>query len=139
MQSEEHQNGELQQQQDIESRSIIPIENQLTEFCKKQQEKFAEIEKPHVSPNSIENLHKWDRNTTLIDGDSMLSGPKEIRISKRDRKVEVENFLGATIDDMYDYIKPLLKKYPDKIILLVGTNNTVVVSHPEWCLINCLN
>ena len=56
----------------------------------------------------------------------MLSGPKEIRISKRDRKVEVENFLGATVDDMYDYIKSLLKKCPDKIILLVGTNNTVV-------------
>ena len=33
----------------------------------------------------------------------------EIRISKKDRKVNVKNFPGATIDDMYDYIKPLLK------------------------------
>ena len=31
------------------------------------------------------------------------------RISKRDRKVKVKNFPGATIDDMCDYIKSLLK------------------------------
>ena len=67
----------------------------------------------------------------------MLSGIEERRISKRDRKVKVKNFPGATIDDMYDYIKPLLKKFPDNIMLPVGTNNTVK-SHPKWCLINCL-
>ena len=49
----------------------------------------------------------------------------------------VKNFPGATIDDMYDCIKPLLKKCHDNIILRVGTNNTVM-SHPKWCLINCL-
>ena len=55
----------------------------------------------------------------------MLSGIEERRIAKRDRKVKVKIFPGATIDDMYDYIKPLLKKCPDNIILHVGTNNTV--------------
>ena len=55
----------------------------------------------------------------------MLSGIEERRIAKRKRKVKVKNFPGATIDDMYDYIKPLLKKCPDNIILHVGTNNTV--------------
>ena len=39
----------------------------------------------------------------------MLSGIEERRISKRDRKVKLKKFPGATIDDMYDYIKPLLK------------------------------
>ena len=34
-------------------------------------------------------------------------------------------FPGATIDETYDYIKPLLKKCPGNIILHVGTNNTV--------------
>ena len=32
---------------------------------------------------------------------------------------------GATTHDMYDYLKPLLKKNPDNIILHVGTNNLV--------------
>ena len=36
----------------------------------------------------------------------------------------LKNFPGATIDDMYDNIKPLLKKCSDSIIY-VGTNNTV--------------
>ena len=57
-QSEEHQDEELQRHQVIENRSIITIENQLTEFRKKQQEKFTKVEKPHVSPKSNENLHK---------------------------------------------------------------------------------
>ena len=34
-------------------------------------------------------------------------------------------FPGATIEDMHDYIKPLLKKCPKNIILHIGTNNTV--------------
>ena len=34
-------------------------------------------------------------------------------------------FPGATIEDMYDYIKPPLKKCPKNIILHIGTNNTV--------------
>ena len=89
-QSEEQRDKELQRHQVIENRSIITIENQLTEFRKKQQEKFTKIKKPHVSPKSNENLHKWDRNTTLIVGDSMLSGIEEKRISKRDRKVNVK-------------------------------------------------
>ena len=63
----------------------------------------------------------------------MLSGIEERRIAKRDRKVKVKIFPGATIDDMYDYIKPLLKKCPDDIILHAGTNNTVnqLMSHPR--------
>ena len=109
-QSEEHRDTELQWHQVIENRSIITIENQLTKFRKKQQEKFTKIYKPHVSPKSNENLHRWDRNTTLVvSDDSMLSGIEERRISKRDRKVKLKKFPGATIDDMCDYIKPLLK------------------------------
>ena len=37
----------------------------------------------------------------------------------------MKSFPGATIEDMYDYIKPLLKKCPKNIILHIGTNNTV--------------
>ena len=55
----------------------------------------------------------------------MLSGIEERRIAKRNRKVKAKIFSGATINDMYDYIKPLLKKCPDNIMLHVGTNNTV--------------
>ena len=124
-QSKGLRNEETQQHWDIENRSINTIENQLIEFRQKQQEKFTQIKKPHISPNSNENLQKWSSNTTLIVGHSMLPGTEERGISKRDRKVKVKNFPGATIDDPYDYIKPLLIECPDNIILHVGTNNTV--------------
>ena len=78
-QCEEHRNEELQQNPDIGNRSIITIENQLTEFRKKHQEKFTQIKKPHILPNYNEKLQKWDRNTTLIVGDSMSSGIEERR------------------------------------------------------------
>ena len=54
----------------------------------------------------------------------MLSGTEE-RILKKEKKVKVKNFPGVTIDDMYDYIKPLLKRCPDNIILYFETVNTV--------------
>ena len=78
-----------------------------------------------------ENLQKWSKDINLIVDDSMWPGIDKRRISKRDRKVKIKNFPGATIDDMYDYVKPMLKKCPDNIILHVGTNNTVNESSKE--------
>ena len=118
MQNEGHRNVEIQRYRDIENRSINTIGNQLLEFRQKQHEKFTEIKKPHISPNPNENFQKWGRSTTLI-GDLVLSGIEERRISKRNIKVKVKNFPGATIDDMYGYIKALFKKCPDNKMLHV--------------------
>lgn len=65
----------------------------------------------------------WNSGTTLITGDSMLVGIDEKGISPNN-DVKVRSFPGAKVEDMTDYIKPLLKKRPDRIILHVGTNNT---------------
>ena len=67
--------------------------------------------------------HKWSKNTTLIVGDSMISGIDETGISRKGRVVKVRPFSGATIEDMYDYLKPMLRKCPENVILRVGTNN----------------
>ena len=40
-------------------------------------------------------------------------------------KVKVRYFVGGRTDDMYDYMKPLLRKLPDYIILHIGTNDAV--------------
>ena len=37
----------------------------------------------------------------------------------------MKSFPGATIEDIYDYIKSLLKKCPKNVILHIGANNTV--------------
>ena len=38
---------------------------------------------------------------------------------------KVKNFSGAAIDGKYNYVKPLLKKYPDNILHVRANNNTV--------------
>ena len=88
-----------------------------------------ELVQPYEGTKNIslenETDHKWTKNTTLIFGDSILSGIEENRISRQWRKVKVKSFSGATIQDMYDYIKPLLKKCQKTIISHIGINSTV--------------
>lgn len=61
---------------------------------------------------------------TIIVGDSIVSKLEGWRMSNKTNKVTVKAFSGATVDDMSDYIKPLVRRYkPDRVILQVGTNN----------------
>ena len=54
----------------------------------------------------------------------MFAGIEEKRIFGN-KSVKVCIFPGATTHDMYGYLKPLLEKNPDYIILHPGTNNLV--------------
>ena len=65
--------------------------------------------------------HNWKKGTTLIMGDSILSGLREYKMSRR-KTIKVRTFPGATINDMKFFVVPLLKKKPDKVIIHVGTN-----------------
>lgn len=66
--------------------------------------------------------HMWPENTVLVTGDSMLNGLTESRLNKK-FKVKVRPFPGANVEDMYDYISPLLRKNPTYIILHIGSND----------------
>ena len=59
----------------------------------------------------------------LISGDSMLHGIVENKLNGK-LHVKVRPFPGAFVDDLEDYLKPLLKKKPSILILHVGTNDT---------------
>ena len=76
------------------------------------------------SPNKTNRINNgaWPKNTVLIAGDSMLSNIDETKLSHR-YHTKVRAFKGSSIEDLHDYLKPLLKKRPDKIILLIGTND----------------
>ena len=54
----------------------------------------------------------------------MISEIDEKRLSSK-QNVKVRFFPGASIVDMYNYLKPLLKKVPGAVILHVGTHNCV--------------
>ena len=73
------------------------------------------------SPREQHEKKPWPTGTTLILGDSMISGVNERGLTNYNGKVSCQP--GATIQDMYDYSKPLLKKKPDNIIIHVSTND----------------
>ena len=65
------------------------------------------------------------KKNILITGDSILNNIDEKGISTKIANVlvKVRPFSGATIDDMYSYMQPLLLKNPKTIILHIGTND----------------
>ena len=72
-----------------------------------------------------ENLKNENKNqsNSIICGDSILNGVDGDGISTKKNRTIVRCFPGATSDDMKDFVKPLAKKKPDKMILHVGTND----------------
>ena len=90
-----------------------------TDFYEK---KDKENNQSSKGDNTVQTVTKWNKDTILIAGDSILYGIDEKRLSKNGR-VNVRLFPGATVDDMYSYLQPLIDKSPSVLILHVGTNN----------------
>ena len=80
--------------------------------------------------NELRKPWEWKKDTVLIVGDSMISNINENTLSRR-YQTKVRSFQGSTIKDLHDYIKPLLKKKPDKIVLVIGTNDMVNEKLPD--------
>ena len=51
----------------------------------------------------------------------------------RNSTVKVSSFPRYTTEDMHDFVKPLLRKNPDEIILHVGTNSLRSCDTPRAC------
>ena len=90
---------------------------------------FAKNSEPSHIFRTKSYVHPWPKGTTLITGSSILLGIQEGKLKRYNAKVRA--FSGATIDDMHDYLKPLLKKKPDNIILHIGTNDSISKSAKE--------
>lgn len=65
---------------------------------------------------------KSSKKTTMIVGDSIVAKLEGWKMSNKDNRIMVKSFSGASVDDLDDYIKPVLRREPD-IILHIGTNN----------------
>ena len=73
--------------------------------------------------NKKRGRNKGTKTNTVIVGDSMIKHVKGWQISSATNRVTVKSFSGATIEDMSDFMKPILRKKPKKVILHIGTNN----------------
>ena len=101
---------------------------QLIGVCKVQHEEY--LKKKSLEENVITNvitngINKWPTGTILITSDSICNNLDERRLARNSR-VKVRCFPGAQINDMYNYLEPLLQKQPDYVILHVSTNDAIM-------------
>ena len=87
-----------------------------------QSQEISRNDASQMSQRDDDQNNIWPKNTVLIAGDSMVGNINETTLSRR-YHTKVRCFRGSTIKDMHDYLKPLIKKKPSKIILMVGTND----------------
>ncbi|CAB4024569.1 gag-pol poly, partial [Paramuricea clavata] len=66
---------------------------------------------------------KHTKNVTVVVRDSMVRNLQGWRLYTEENHVVVKTFAGAKTSDMEDYVKPVIRKEPQKLILHVGTND----------------
>ena len=76
-----------------------------------------------VSCGTPSTDHMAKKKLVFIAGDSIIQHVQGWDLSTNDKHVAVKSFSGARIANMDDYLRILLRKKPDEIILHVGTNN----------------
>ena len=64
-----------------------------------------------------------DKRLVFIAGDSIVQHVHGWELSDAKQRVAVKLFSGSKTEDMADYLKPLMRKTPDEIIVHVGTND----------------
>ena len=85
------------------------------------------------SPSEPEQMQSIGRKEIIIAGDSILKHLQDHKMSKNSR-IKVSSFPGCTTLDMKDSIKPLLRRNPDEIIILVGTDSLRSSDTPRTCV-----
>ena len=63
----------------------------------------------------------WPKNTVVIAG--YAHKYQRGHIKQNVQRTKVRSFLGASVGDLFGYLKPLLKRKPGKTILDVGVND----------------
>ena len=71
-----------------------------------------------MNNTSLKNNHKELKKPQLV-----IQHVQGWNLSTKNRHVSIKSFSGARVEDMEDYLKPLIRKEPDELILHMGTNN----------------
>ena len=79
---------------------------------------------PQQSLDANSDQVSTKKHVVVIAGDSLIKNVQGWRVSKATKvKTVVKAFPGASVEDMFDYVKPTTKHRPEEIILHVGTND----------------
>ena len=87
-----------------DSNSSGKYENTTTQKLATQQKKTEEGNK-----NGIK--HNWPKGTCVVNGDSMVAGIDECKMSSK-HLIKVKSFPGVICSDMYHCLVPILKIKP---------------------------
>ena len=85
--------------------------------------KSTNTSQPNKETNQPVNGQPQAKRSVIIAGDSIIQHVQGWEISLENCNVAMQSFSGSQIVDMTDYLKPLIRRKPDEIILHIGTNN----------------
>ena len=111
--------------QDLTESGVLTIESKHIDLSTKptQAKSDSSIAPSNVDSTRVsQNNAVWPKGTTLLVGDSMIGGVFENWIAPA-KKIKVRTFPGAVVNDLFDYLRPLLRKKPSRVIIHVGTND----------------
>ena len=121
------QNVQIHQKKHLlkkDSKQVDKNENntnkQLTEI---RHNKHKERNRNQSNKEENQDVHKCPKGTVAIIGDSVVSSLIEELLSNKKHQVKGRYCRGAKVEDMFDYVKPILKQKHDYVVLDVGTNN----------------
>ena len=89
---------------------------------KKKQKKGKKKQKPAdtlVRTEQQQNI----KASVVVAGDSIIKYLKGWELSNGEQNVSIKSFSGATVDDMSDFLRPTIRKKPNKLIIHAGTND----------------
>ena len=69
---------------------------------------------------------KSTKRSITIVGDSMIKNVQAYKLNKQlknNEKIYVKSFPGATVEDMWDHVRPTMRRTPDLVVLHAGTND----------------
>ena len=87
------------------------INKQLTEIRHNKhknylQSKNSKRDKNQSNKEEHQDVHQWPKASVAITGDSMVSALIEESLSNKKHQAKVRCCRGATVKDMFDYVKP---------------------------------
>ena len=107
-----------------DSKQIDKNENNINKHKNYLQSKNLKRNRNQSNEEEHQDVHQWPKRSAAILGSLMVLAIKEELLSKKKHQVKVRCCRGATVEDIFEYVKPIVKRNHDYVLLHVGTNNT---------------
>ena len=117
-----------QQQQQVQQQLKSNGPSQKGKGNRKKQNSNQHRETPDENAKNIRKprndipKYRTKKQNIIVAGDSMVKNLKGWLMSRK-KNVRVYSFPGATTEDMEFFLKPLIARQPEEIILHIGTND----------------